>query len=103
MVARGNFRHDAAIDRVQVDLAVQSVRKQALFGANSATPVSSQLVSSKTFMQRIIPLVTYVQVRLLTRNRSPTGFAFANRQIRRYHTRLSPGPVPGLFMSGRNT
>ena len=29
MVARGNFRNDAAIDRMQVDLAVQRLRQQA--------------------------------------------------------------------------
>ena len=29
VVARGNFRHDPAIDRVQVHLAVQGVRQQA--------------------------------------------------------------------------
>ena len=32
MVARGDFRHDAAIDRMQVHLAVQSLREEPVLG-----------------------------------------------------------------------
>ena len=38
MVARSDLRHHAAIDRVQVNLAVQVMRKQAILGAVDSNP-----------------------------------------------------------------
>jgi hypothetical protein len=42
VIAGGQLWHDAAVARMQSDLAVQRVREQAALGGIEATPVSSQ-------------------------------------------------------------
>jgi hypothetical protein len=99
VITRSYLWDDATINGMQINLAVKGVCHEARVGAvqRDAGFVATGFYSENVHVRRMIARI---------RASKPSSFEpkhFANQQIRRYHARLSPGHVPGLFMFGWNT
>ena len=95
MVTGGDFRHDAAVERMQIDLAVQCLAEEPRFGVEKGNPglVTARFQPQYAHRRRIIPQYPGFAARQRV-------FGFAKNRMRRYHVQFSHGPVPGLFIDG---
>ena len=97
MVTGGDFRHNAAIHRMQIHLAVQRLRQQAPFGVvqRGAGLVAARFDSQDLHRRRMIP----EDGRRTAGGANLPGFQALQRPGNADIMRgLAPAPVPGFFV-----